>query len=774
MRAPLVVAVLWLAAGMVAGLLRPVPFGGGPLLLATGLLGALAATVVGRPAPATGRSRLAIPLLFVASGLLLGAITRAGTERSCRGRVPPGLELAVRATVAGSAGSRGRLRMHRISVDGAVIPCEGELPARFDGPSPPVGSTVDLRGRWWTPPGGGSGPVRVGVLLVDDGWRATDGGRGAIPSIAGARRLARERVDSVFPRRAPLAAALLLAQRDGLDRSVRDRFARAGLSHLLAISGLHVAIIAGILLLLVGLSRLGRRAGAALASAGTVGYVALLGAPHSAARAALQITLLLSARTVQRPTRTESLVATAALVLLAADPTAVLSPGFQLSFAGVAGILAFRPPLLRALHRVHGVWAGTLPVGRWVVDGLATSAAATAATAPIVAWHFGRVAPIGIVANLVAIPLLSVTVPALALALAVGWFWLPAGRFLGGAGALLLDALDRTAALAAAVPGGTVAVPGSVAATWTAAVVVGYGVSRRLGPARTAIRIAAWTGMAAAVLLVAPVRPTLDRVELHAIDVGQGDAIAIRSPAGRWLLVDAGMATDGYDAGAARVVPYLAHRGVRRLEGLILTHPDADHIGGAAAVISALRPRWVADPGIAAGKPLYQAVLRSARDGRVEWVAARRGTRLELDGMTLDVLYPAGPPAPTADANDASVVLRIEYGAFAALLTGDAPVDVEARLVQRYGNHLDADVLKVGHHGSLTSTSPALLAATGATHALISVGRGNRYGHPHPVVVARLAGAGLDIARTDRHGSVIVRGSSDGRVDITTERGGRP
>jgi len=150
-------------------------------------------------------------------------------------------------------------------------------------------------------------------------------------------------------------------------------------------------------------------------------------------------------------------------------------------------------------------------------------------------------------------------------------------------------------------------------------------------------------------------------------------------------------------------------------------------------------------------------------------VAARRGMELELDGVRLEVLSPAGR-VESADANDASVVVRVVYGEFQALLTGDAPVEVERALVRRYGRGLESDVLKVGHHGSRTSTSPELLAATGARVALISAGRGNRYGHPHRVVLDRLDSAGLTVVRTDRDGSIVVRGTREGRVTVSTVR----
>ena len=799
MGAPLVVGVVVLAAGIAAGAQRSVLPEGGPLLLWIALGAAVLAGVLSRPAasnraPGAGRSRPTsrsarrpLALLFVA-GVLLGTVARLDAARSCAAIMPPDLPVTLRGAVVERTADRLRLAARAVRIGDARVPCGGELAAQLESRLPGT-SEVTMSGRWWRPSGPGSALRPMGLFLADGVAPAADSVAGSVAPeergrvetegkahggiVGRARAAARGRVDRLFRDRAPLAASLLLAQRDGLDREIRERFATAGLSHLLAISGLHVALVAGILVLLAGALRLGRRRGAVVAGLGTVGYVAFLGAPHSAARAALQIALVLAARTAQRPARTEALIATAALVLLAADPAALFSPGFQLSFAGVSGILVLRRPLLERLRVLTAVGVRETALGRWLADGLATSVAATVATAPVVAWHFGRVAPVGIVANLVAIPVLSAAVPAMALALAADVFWAPAGRFLAGAGVALLDGLDATARVAAGVPWATVWVPGSVALLVTTAAVAGHLAARRTGRTRWAVRGTVWTVVTVAILLVAPISAPRDGVEIHGIDVGQGDAIAIRSPADRWLLVDAGVATETYDAGARVVVPYLSRQGVRRLEGMILTHPDADHMGGAGAVITSLRPRWVLDPGMTAPKSGYLDLLRTAAGRGLTWGVARRGMAMDVDGVLVELLYPAGTVV-SEDANDGSVVLRVIYGEFQALLTGDAPASVERTLVRFYGRRLEADVLKVGHHGSSTSTTPELLHATGVKLAVISAGRRNRYGHPHRRVVSRLEKAGVAVARTDQHGSIVVMGARNGGFQVAAERGPVP
>lgn len=259
--------------------------------------------------------------------------------------------------------------------------------------------------------------------------------------------------------------------------------------------------------------------------------------------------------------------------------------------------------------------------------------------------------------------------------------------------------------------------------------------------------------------------------EIVAIDVGQGDAIGVRTPRGRWLLVDAGPRFGGSDAGLTRVVPYLRGRGVRRLEAIVLTHSDEDHAGGLASVLRNISVGTILGPGFGGGQAGHMAGLEEARRAGVPWRRAAAGDSWEIDGVTFRVLSP-GPEEPDEPAahprspNDWSVVLRVTFGHFDALLMGDADAVVEARLLDQEG----IEVLKVGHHGSRTSTSEAFVRATSPRLALVSAGARNRYGHPDPGVLKRLERAGARIFRTDRNGSVAVTGREDGTVTVRTGR----
>jgi competence protein ComEC len=214
------------------------------------------------------------------------------------------------------------------------------------------------------------------------------------------------------------------------------------------------------------------------------------------------------------------------------------------------------------------------------------------------------------------------------------------------------------------------------------------------------------------------------------------------------------------------VVRALRARGVDRLGALVLTHADLDHIGGAGSVLAAFDVDAIYDPALPSGKADYLDVLAAAEAAAIPWIAARAGTVLEFDGARIEVLHPV-ESVSDAETNEASVILRVVYGAFDALLTGDAYKPAERGLAAGLAG---LELLKLGHHGSDTSTDSLLLALASPELAIVSVGRGNRYGHPHPDVLARLERAGVPLRRTDEEGTISVTGRRDGTFVVRTFR----
>jgi competence protein ComEC len=575
------------------------------------------------------------------------------------------------------------------------------------------------------------------------------------------RARAAQSIDSTFGDDAPMARALLIADQRQIPTEMRDRYAAAGLVHMLSISGLHVAIIAAAMELLFQVARMSRRASLVGAFVATGVYVAVIGAPPPALRSAAMLGVTMASRMAQRPTSPWAAWAIGAFVPLFA-PRTMLDVGYQLSVLGMCALVAGGSLWRRHLaNRVDG-WKAR------VSQELLTSLVACAVTAPLVAWMFGKLSLIAPLSNLVAAPVVTLAQPVLFLALLLAPV-APVARFCAQAVHPLLNAFDWIASTAASVPGASITVTTTLAtallgALASAALV--FACASRF-PSRPAI-----AGVAAlAAMAVFPAIPLTRAhgVELHVLDVGQGDAILLRTNAGRWVLFDAGPAWRGGDAGRRTVLPYMLRRG-GSLEAFVLSHPHTDHVGGAATVLASMRPRAYWDAAFAGGSEAYSLSLAAAKKEGIEWRRVHPGEAVRVDGVTLTFLAPDSSwTVGLNDPNLASTIAVAQFGMVRFLLVGDAELEEEDWVLEHHRDELRADVLKVGHHGSSTSSSDAFLAAVDPDVAVISVGAGNKYGHPSGDVLRALARAGAEVLRTDQAGTVVVR--TDGtRIEI--EAGG--
>jgi competence protein ComEC len=568
------------------------------------------------------------------------------------------------------------------------------------------------------------------------------------------------RVDSVFTRDAPMARALLLADMHLIPTDMRQRWARSGLVHLLSVSGVHVAIVATALLMLGTALRLSQAHATILAIAVTAIYVIILGLPPPAVRAGVMFTAVLIARLRQRPASEWSVLVLGALLPVLVDPAAPLDLGWQLSVLGVAALAASG----RFTRRLGWDGAGRLQALR---REFTASVVASLASAPIIAWYFGTMSLVAPAANIVAAPLVSVLQPTLFLALLCAPS-LEVARFVADAAHPVLALLDGIATHAAAPTWAAVELAPTLAESLCAAVLVVALLAAMIqrDPA-TPLLGASCAGVVLTWGALMPSRGS-GALELHLLDVGQGDAIALRTPHGAWVVIDAGGGAPGIDHGRRTVLPYIRRLG-GDVQAFILSHPHLDHVGGAPALISAARPRRYFDGAFAGGTEAYRASLESAATHGVHWSRVHPGDTAQVDGVTLRFLAPDSAwTAGLSDANLASTIVRVEYGEHAMLFTGDAEAEEERWLLDNVPlQWLRADVLKVGHHGSRTSSQPDFLDAVAPTLALVSVGRGNRYGHPSPVVLRELATRQITVVRTDMVGTTVVR--SDGRtLTVTT------
>jgi competence protein ComEC len=720
----------WAGAGLLAALLallaRPA-VATALVLVAVAALGAVRALVL--PLPVDHVGRLPLPRASVIEGRLVREPTRWTAERA-------------------------RLLLDVDRVDGEAHSGRLQLTAYGVIPALTEGQRISLEARLERPIGfRNPGTFDYGAYLIRHGVVVVGTARGdriqplepeAPPWSVRVRREALAAMRQALPpTSAALLAGLLLGDRTDLPADVDAAFRRAGVYHVLAVSGFNVALIASTVWALLTLAAAPRRVAALGAIVTVLGFAAVVGPEPSVVRATIMAVLVLSALLLEREASVLNGLALAAIAILSVRPVDLGDPGFQLSFAATAGLVlagGAPPPGPSRLARIRG----------WIVAALMASMAAQLAVLPITLTHFNQVSTIGVVANLAVVPLAGVAtvlgllaVVASALSTTVGaWFY-------SGVWPVLL-LLRGAVALAAAVPGAVLHLP---APGWLA--MTGYVVALAAGLAARHFRRtrhalarrlafgAMALGLASAGLALWPIfRPADGRLRVTILDVGQGDAIVVEGPDRRALLVDAG-AGGPYrlDAGERVVAPYLWNRGILRLAAAVVTHADIDHAGGMVTIreMFTIDEAWDGAPGL---------------------------TPLRLGGATVTPLA-----AATTGRNDAARVLRIDFGLASILLASDIESVGEHALVAS-GAPLRAAVLKVPHHGSRTSTGPELLAAVRPAVALISVGARNSYGHPDPSVLARLIAAGSDVYRTDHDGALMLE-TNGHALTVTTWVGER-
>jgi competence protein ComEC len=556
-------------------------------------------------------------------------------------------------------------------------------------------------------------------------------------------------------------AAILLGEREDLPADLEDALKRAGVYHIVALSGQNVGMVLLLCSALLRLLPVGGASRRVLLGLGLALYWAVARGSGSISRAALMAFICLAGGLCERRVVPLAALSVTVVLMLATNPAWSGDAGFQLSFVATLGLLTFmgRESAGRARRRGRAL--------AWLVLSLRLSASALLVTAAISAHHFHRLTPSAIVANLLAVPAAG-GVLVIALAVVALEPLLPGvAHALCLLAGLLIDGLGRTAALLAAPPWLSFHVlpPGSGLVLWSGIAAIAAGAAPRTRERRLAL-----AGALTALALIAVAgrgNPPTGKLELTALDVGQGDSILVRFPDGASMLIDSGgFSRTSFDVGARVVAPALRALGCLTIDILAITHAHRDHLGGAAAVLREFSPGAVWLGWMPEDDPGVRAILMMAAARRIPVLFPRRGVRLRVGGASLEFLNPASRNVGSGPANDDSLVVRISYARRRALLMGDLEAPREAELVAE-GRDLAADLLKVGHHGSRTSTTSPFLMRVAPSLAIISVGVTNPWGHPDPEVLDRLRAAGVRILRTDETGAVRV--STDGLTPWSVE-----
>lgn len=553
--------------------------------------------------------------------------------------------------------------------------------------------------------------------------------------------------------------ALLLGERGEITPELKEAFINCGVIHALAISGLHVGYILFIFFTLFSLARFSYEARIIAVLVSLLMYVLIIGFQPPIVRASLMAGIFLIGRLLQRQTDAFNVIASAALIILILKPQQFFQASFQLSFMAVISIV-FLYQRFKNVAEKSTLFAKLLEhkLGNLAGKLFLVTLAAQLGTLPLVAYYFHRVSLISFLMNLLVIPLLGIIIALGLLSMFVALVSIPVAQLYANTNAVILETLIRilekfgsyTFSAIEVSKVGVIIIFGYYILLW-----IIINLDRKIYRKAFAFSLLF-------ILLFFAWKPIFSSgkwMQVIFFDVGQGDAALITFPDGKNMLIDSGPTFEDFDAGNAFIVPYLKRERIKKIDAVILTHADLDHIGGMPSIFRSLPVKKIYDNGILQASAIcsvYNHVIDSLKIPRETVLAGQR--LMESGKWGLFVLHPGRSfiEKNNVNSNNSSIVVKVIYGEISFLFAGDIEEEAE-NLLLNYGDLLQSKVLKISHHGSKTSSSLALLQCVQPEYAVISVGKNNRFNLPDSMVLSRLRSLGIKTLRTDINGAVVFR-----------------
>ncbi|MCH8070172.1 MAG: DNA internalization-related competence protein ComEC/Rec2 [Candidatus Marinimicrobia bacterium] len=560
-----------------------------------------------------------------------------------------------------------------------------------------------------------------------------------------------------------LLTALIVGLRDEIPKEIKDDFVDTGVIHVLAVSGLHVGYVLVILIVLVKIFRIPYGWNKIIIILLLMGYAVLTGGKSSVWRATLMASLFVIAPLFHRKSNLWNIIAVAALGLLIYKPDYLFDVGFLLSFSAVISIVFFLSQFEIILPKRLRVSEIQTPFLKYVFALFLVSVAAQIGTLPFTWSFFNRLPIISLIANVIIIPLIGVLV-AMGFAILLLGSWIPfVGGILGNSAWLVSQIIFFLTKFFSNVPFAylELATPSFLQVFQYMALIGTLFFIFRVGWKNKGVLAC----LLCANLFVLPWSIEKKQLDVIFLDVGQGDAILVRVPTSdglKTILIDAGMKSFSRDMGERIVLPVLKHFGIKEVDVMVMSHPHSDHIGGVETLLKNITIHEVWDTFFDYQSHIYQRILKKIDQDSISYQRMKRGLwENSFEPAQIFILHPDSLYAATeTSANNASIVFKLVYGQVSFLFVGDLEKEGDEEMLQ-FGQILKTDVLKVGHHGSITSTTESFLNLVKPDYAVISVGDRNKFNHPSEIVLSRLKESGAEIYRTDIDHAIWFK--SDGK-----------
>ncbi len=584
------------------------------------------------------------------------------------------------------------------------------------------------------------------------------------PFISTAFRL-RENLTSFYesclpPNLSSLMVGIALGIKDNIPAETMKAVKNGGVAHVLAVSGLHTGIIYAALEMVFSRLGLSNILSFIIGSTAIIFYSFMAGLSPSVIRAAIMIIVFMLAKVVGRKNDPINTLCLSATFLLFVNPLTLFSISFQLSYAAVLGIMLFFDPLKLILEKLPG----------YLRDSITVMVSAQLTVWPFLAYYFNSISLIGFITNILVIPLVSIILISGLISGVIGLLFTFMGSLFMTVPGFLLKIVEKIILVSSQLPFSTIivpAIPPISIVLYFMFLVLMFDFAPSFG--KIELRHKRFCAVILMFLALIPVIMPLKVLEVTFIDVGQGDSILIQTKSKKVVLIDGGGTpvyyNGDFDTGEDIIMPLLYSKGINKIDVLVFTHFDDDHAKGLLSILNSMKVKSIVY-GVPEDCAIFKEMIKIAQQKQIKTIQVGRGDQFIIDDAIFDVINPVKNEKTNYSSNNGSVVLKMNYKGISFLFTGDLEYEGEQSLISSEID-ISSDVLKIGHHGSQSSTSEEFISKVKPSYGIISVGKDNNFGHPSPQVIELLKNGGVTVLRTDFSGAVSFK-ISDSSVKIYT------